>query len=959
MKQCTLGAGKVGNALGTRLVQNRHQVRLFSGRMLFRILLLSFALVTPLQAEKPFDFASTPGKLPKNIRPTDYAIWIKPDTAKLTFAGRVTIKLNVEAPARQLVFNASDIIISQARLDGTQLAKSALTFDSKTELVTIALPNELGIGQHTLELAFTGKINQFGRGLFYGKYQEQGSGAKKIFLGTQFEPSDARRFFPCWDEPVFRARFQLTAVVPENWMAVSNMPVSREEKVANGREVVFEPTPSMSSYLNVFCAGQFDFVESEVDGVKLRIVTTKGKAETGRYALESTAKILHFYNDYFGEPYPLPKLDQLAIPGGFGGAMENWGGITFYETALLFDPQNSSVATKQLVFEVIAHEVAHQWFGDLVTMAWWDNLWLNEGFASWMGTKCTAHFNPQWEVWLEKSIPRDPTRRIGIPKEQAMEGDARATTHPIQQPVATEAEANSAFDDITYKKGQSFIRMLESFLGEEKFRDGIRRYIRTHKYSNSTTADLWNALSEASGRPVADIAAGWTLQPGFPLVNVSREAKDKVGLLQERFIINFQDSANPLWKIPLTYNVEGNSASSTLLMGDRTATLDDIAAHRAVKFNVEGAGNYRVSYDEMSWKLLLAAIPGMKVPDKVNLLSDAWSFVQAGRQPLRFYTDLLQRMENDNALAVREQVINAFTLIDNLLAGTPERERFHAYARRILRPALDALGVQPKQDEPMTASLLRASLIQQLGLFGDKEVIELCRKNFDRYLRNPAALAPDLRAPTFAVAMRFGDGAVWQKLHDLGLKTASTEEKQNYYSALALSTDPALIKKTLAIALTDELPTSRAGFLVAKVARESDRPDLAWDFAKTNFRALLAKVDSLGANSYFPSLCIFFSDAARIDELQQFARTNLSEASTKSVEIAADEIRFRADFKKRLLPEIGRPRISQPGRLSQSRQERAARLYGRAAAKTRSGPCWIQTSSEDLLVRKVITNRNK
>ncbi|HEY4757099.1 MAG TPA: M1 family metallopeptidase, partial [Chthoniobacterales bacterium] len=418
----------------------------------FSFLHYVLAIVTALHAEKPFDFASTPGKLPKHVRPSEYAIWFKPDLRKLTFAGRETVKLHVEHATRELVLNALDLTITDANIDGKAVAQTAIKLDAKNELLTITMPDELTPGEHTLVLKFAGKINQFGRGLFYGKYQEQGTGANKVFLGTQFEATDARRLFPCWDEPAFRARFQLTAVVPENWMAVSNMPIAAENKGADGKEVQFHSTPSMSSYLNVFCAGEFDAVESEVDGVKLRITTTKGKVASARYALAATSQILHYYNEYFGVPYPLPKLDQLAIPGGFGGAMENWGGITYYETALLFDPVNSSAATKQRVYEVIAHEVAHQWFGDLVTMAWWDNLWLNEGFASWMGTKCTTRFNPQWEVWLEKNTPRDPTRRIGIAKEQAMEGDARATTHPIQQKIESEAEANNAFDDITYKK---------------------------------------------------------------------------------------------------------------------------------------------------------------------------------------------------------------------------------------------------------------------------------------------------------------------------------------------------------------------------------------------------------------------------------------------------------------------------------------------------------------------------
>ncbi|MEY2556153.1 MAG: hypothetical protein QOF93_1297 [Verrucomicrobiota bacterium] len=485
------------------------------------------ALPLSMNGENPYTFANTPGKLPKQVVPLEYSIRIVPDVGKFTFSGSETVKLKASAPVHELLLNSLELNITKASIDGTQLSPDTIKLDPNNELLTIALPNELAIGEHSLALEFNGTITQKGRGFYYMPYQEQGTEAKKIALGTQFEPTDARRFFPCWDEPSFRAHFELTAVVPENWLAVSNMPVESEHKIDIGKEVRFHPTPSMSSYLNVFVAGEFDLIETKAAGTQIRVIATKGKAESGRYALESTAQILKYFNDYFGVAYPLPKLDQIAIPGGFGGAMENWGGITYFESVLLFDPQKSSASTRQRIYEVVAHETAHQWFGDLVTMAWWDNLWLNEGFASWMGSKCTAHFNPDWEVWLARNTQRDPSRRTGIAKEVAMESDARSTTHAIQQPVANEAEANSAFDDITYRKGQSFLRMLESFLGEAAFRDGIRRYIAAHKYSNSTTADLWNALSDASGKPVAQIAAAWTEQLGFPIVIVKRDG-DKV-----------------------------------------------------------------------------------------------------------------------------------------------------------------------------------------------------------------------------------------------------------------------------------------------------------------------------------------------------------------------------------------------------------------------------------------------
>ncbi len=867
----------------------------------FLVLFLIRSLIGAV--EKPFNFNETPGKLPKEVVPTEYAIRIVPNLDNFTFAGSESVKLNVRSPVHQLVLNGLELKIEAASVDGKELPLSAIKTDNEKELLTLTLPSELAAGDHALALRFTGKINQQGQGLFYMRYQEQGSGARKVMLGTQFEATDARRFFPCWDEPAFRARFQLTVVVPENWLAVSNMPIESEQKIAGGKEVRFAPTPPMSSYLNVFVAGELDFIESRVGPTQIRVIATKGKAELGRYALEASAEILKYYNDYFGVPYPLPKLDQIAIPGGFGGAMENWGGITYYESRLLFDPKSSSGETKQNIYEVLAHEMAHMWFGDLVTMAWWDNLWLNEGFASWMGSKCTAHFNPQWEVWLARELPRDPTRRIGIAKEAAMEGDARSTTHPIQQRVATEAEANSAFDDITYKKGQSFLRMLESFLGEDVFRDGIRQYIAAHKYSNTTTADLWNALSDASNKPVGEIAAGWTEQPGFPVVTVKREADGKVRLTQERFTVNFKNAPPLLWQIPLTYSVVGETPA-TLLMTDKTAALENIPADRALKLNLNGAGNYRVEYDDRSWELLLKALPKLGVEDRVNLMSDAWALVQAGRAPVSLYFGLVEKLPASTDLAEREQIINVLDFVNGLLVGSSEREKFQRYARSLLRPTFATLGWEPKPNEPPNAGRLRASLIGALGYLNDPEIFAGCRERFEKYLAHPASLPPDLRAPVLAVVGRYADEKTWNKLHELGLKTTSIEDQQNYYEALACATDPKLVKKTLAIALTDELPTSRAIFLVSRVARDSGHPDIAWEFAKANMKALLAKVDAAGANRYAPSLFTFFSDGSRADELKNYAEKNLAPASAPEVAKVVDEIQFRAEFRDRFVSQL-------------------------------------------------------
>jgi aminopeptidase N len=885
-----------------------------------RVPLVAFLVLSLIRSlagtvEKPFNLNETPGKLPKEVLPTEYAIRIVPNLDNFTFAGSETVKLNVRSPVHQLVLNGLELKIEAASVDAKELSLSAIKGDNEKELLTLTLPSELAAGDHSITLRFTGRINQQGQGLFYMPYQEHGSGARKVMIGTQFEATDARRFFPCWDEPVFRARFQLSVVVPENWLAVSNMPIESEQNIAGAKEVRFAPTPPMSSYLNVFVAGELDFIESQVGPTQIRVITAKDKAELGRYALEASAEILKYYNDYFGVPYPLPKLDQIAIPGGFGGAMENWGGITYYESTLLFDPKSSPAETKQNIYEVLAHEMAHMWFGDLVTMAWWDNLWLNEGFASWMGSKCTAHFNPQWEVWLARELPRDPTRRTGIAKEAAMEGDARSTTHPIQQRVATEAEANSAFDDITYKKGQSFLRMLESFLGEDLFRDGIGRYIEAHKYSNTTTADLWNALSDASNKSVGEIAAGWTEQPGFPVVHVKREADGKVRLTQERFTVTFKNAQPLLWQIPLTYSVVGLPAEAsaragasaqagerpaTLLMTDKTAALENIPADRALKLNVNGTGNYRVEYDDRSWELLLKALPNLGIEDRVNLMSDAWALMEAGRAPLSLYFGLVEKLPASTDLAEREQMIDVLDFINRLLVGSPQREKFQHYAQSLLRPTFEALGWESKAGESPSAATLRASLIRALGDLNDPEIIAGCRDRFEKYLASPQSLVPDLRPAILAVIGRYADENTWNKLHQLGRKTTSIEEKQNYYNALACASDPKLARKTLTIALTDELPTSRAIFLVSRVARDSGHPDIAWEFGKANMKALIAKVDAASANRYAPSLFTFFSDDSRANELKDYAKKNLPMRSAPEVTKVVDEIQFRAEFKKRI-----------------------------------------------------------
>jgi len=445
--------------------------------------------------------------------------------------------------------------------------------------------------------------------------------------------------------------------------------------------------------------------------------------------------------------------------------------------------------------------------------------------------------------------------------------------------------------------------MLESFLGEDVFRDGIRKYIAAHKLSNTTTADLWNALSEASGKPVVDIAAAWTQQPGFPVVKVTRDAAGKITVTQERFTVHFENAPALEWKIPLTYEVPGEPATS-VLMTSKSMELPNASGDRAIKFNVEGAGNYRVEYDEASWKLLLAELPKLSVPDRVNLLSDTWALVQANRAPMSVYLGLVEKLPTKTELAEREQIIHVFDFINRLLAAEPKREEFQKYARSILRPTFNEVGWEPKNGEPVKIAALRASVIKALGDLNDQEIVDGCRDYFHKYLSTPKSLAPDLRPAVLAVVGRYANEATWDRIHDLGLKTTSIEEKQNYYDALASAIDPKLATRTLEISLGDELPTSRATYLVAKVGRQSEHPEIAWNFAKAHMKQLLAKADALSANSYAPSFFNLFSDTARIAELERYAKSDLPATAAKDVAKAIDELGFRAELKPRLLTQI-------------------------------------------------------
>ncbi|MGZ6020025.1 MAG: M1 family metallopeptidase [Phenylobacterium sp.] len=855
------------------------------------IALLSGLAAVPAQATP-----ATPTQLPGGVEPVSYDLTVTPDAQKLTFAGHLAVTVISERGVGRIVLNSMNLEISAAAIDG---APATTALDPKAQTATFTPAKSLTAGKHTLVVDYTGKIADSATGFFHVDYAGGGR-----MLTTQFEPADARRFLPVFDEPSKKAVFTVSAVVPQNQLAVSNMPDTASEPLSGGlKRVTFKPTPKMSSYLLFFGVGDLERVGKVVDGTTVSVVIRRGQTAQAAYALATAEQLLGYYNDYFGVKYPLPKLDLVAAPGDVSGSMENWGAILFSQTNVIYDPKLSSVGDQQDVFRIVAHEMAHLWSGDLVTMAWWDDLWLNEGFASWMSTKATDHFHPEWRPLLVALADKD----------EAMNLDARAGAHAVVQRVGSVAQAEQAFDPITYKKGEAVIRMLEAYAGPDAWRAGVRAYIAEHAYGNATSDDLWRAIDKAAGKPVSVVARDFTTQPGVPLIHVASssagtnltEARladnaqlQTMNIAQSQQEVNAQAAKITSWRAPVRLqSPEGGPVKERLV--SRTSPQ---SAESAVVVNAGQLGYFRVAYDRPSFAPLVENLGKLAAADQSGLLNDGLALGMGGEEPISNYLRLTAALPADADPIVWRDQARTLAGIEGYYAAGPAKTAFRAWASGVLAPVLKRVGFDARPGETPPDAVLRETLLLALSQIGDPAVSAEARRRFAAAAGDLSRLAPGERRWVVVGAARAADPQTFQTLRALAKAAKDPLERNELYLDLAAVEDETLAGQVLALSITDEAPSNLAPVLVREVS--AVHPALAWRFTIDNLPVITRNLDTLNRSTFVPRVAEASTDPKMVGELTAYAAKNIPPDAMGEVKVAVARIRNNADIQARRLTQI-------------------------------------------------------
>jgi aminopeptidase N len=793
-----------------------------------------FIAAAPAAAQPRFDFKATPGRLAKDVVPSLYRLHFVLDPAQPEFQGRASIELRLARPRGELLLHAHGLVAGSAEIEDARGRKVALEVQPQAETQTWRLRADrpLPAGRYRLSLSWTGRVNASGEGLF-----RAGPRAAPI-LATQFQAVHARAVFPAFDEPAFRARFEITASAPRGLQVLSNMPrVERRDDGAARELHRFALTPPMPSYLVALAVGRFDVLEGRAGTVPLAIYTAPGKQALGAYALASTQQLLPHFERYFGQPYALPKLDQIAVPSTRTGAMEDWGLISYIENALLFDPEKGSPQQQRRIFSIIAHEVGHQWFGNLVTAASWNEIWLNEAFATWLAEKAEHHFNPQWQVPI--------SRRLRL--ERVLSRDAGQATRPIRGGDVPEARVFDVFDSITYDKGGAVLTMLEQWAGEDAFQRGLQAYMAARRMSNATAGDLWFHLGRAARRDVHAVARQWTDRTGYPLIHADESCVDGrsvMDLRQEPFRIDAAPApasdAAPPWPVPM--RLQRGEAQRTVMF-DRAAARVDLGACADLPWivNAGGAGFYRVSYGPDSRRALLARFERLAPADRVTLFSDVLALVQAGRQDVAVWLDLAARIatiDDDGRASLVRQMADGFGWLRRAVGPGPLDEALTQRARALLGAEWRRVGWQPRAGESWEQAQLRTVLIGELAELNDPDILAEAGALFDRERRGEGAVTGAVRSAVVRAAGRSADAARFDAMLAMLDQTTSYAERRDLLEALASARDETLALRALALALSDRLSPELATGIAGVVARHPVIGERAYAFTVEHFAVL-------------------------------------------------------------------------------------------------------------------------
>ncbi len=859
----------------------------------------------------------TAHRLPETVRPERYAIELRPDLRGFTFRGEESIAIRVLRPVKTIVLNASDLEVTRATLqrrDGDMVPAAKIEHLKGAQRLRLTFATSIPKGAATLRLVFTGILNDELVGFYRSRYT-MANGTEGYMAATQFESTDARRAFPCWDEPSAKATFELSLIVPSGMAAVSNTPSVQEKDLGDGTRLVrFAETPRMAPYLLAFVLGPLEAIEGKTrTGTKIGVWALPDRIAHGQWALEESVRVLDYLNEYYGISYPLEKLDHLALQDFASGAMENWGAITYRERILLFDPETSSAQTRQNIVDVIAHETAHMWFGDLVTMAWWDDLWLNESFATWMGTKTVSALHPEWQMW---------TQFLGLETIRGLILDGLRTSHPIEVPVKDPAEIREIFDEISYSKGASILRMLEQFLGEASFRHGLRNYLRAHSYGNARTEDLWRALGAASRQPVRALMGTWTRQTGYPLLNVKASRNDgnaRIALSQSRFLYSHilrASKEKTRWKVPVRVVRSGHRKATSFLMEHGTASRSLGRSRRSpdedwIKVNAGQSGFYRVNYPPDEWARLRRAVAAGDVDtrDRIGLQNDAYALTRAGYLPATTFLELTSAYRDEDDATAWRLIADSLQDFETLIADEGYLDRFDAYGRDLFRPAGERSGWDPKPGEGHLDSLKRTTVLSRLGHHTDRPVLDEAAKRFAHYLKDPASLRPDLRGVVYALVAQEADEATYETLWELERKASLQEEQVRLLIALTQPRNEHLLQETLRRSLTDAVRSQDAVVVIANIAasRPSLGRDPAWAFVKKNWDELYRRYAPSGfLIRRLVAIAQAYTTPEAAKDVERFFRAREAPEVHRTVQQTVEKIRVNAAWRKRNGKELAR-----------------------------------------------------